>query len=127
MTGWMKSLSDFREKQVGLADTLVRKPLTDSLEVQHNCGAKKVEKPISHPRSTLGNRMRFYYVTYQLIDPSGKGGPVPGIKTAVIQLDHGLEYQSDIEAAEEQLHMLGMEALLLSWQELKGQERPENQ
>lgn len=70
--------------------------------------------------------MRFYFVTYHLIDPSRKEGLIPGIKTAVIQLDHGLEYQSDIKAAEEQLHMFDMEALLLNWQELKGRERPED-
>ena len=30
--------------------------------------------------------MRFYFVTYHLINPSRKEGDVPGIKTAVIQL-----------------------------------------
>ncbi|KPB47502.1 Unknown protein sequence [Pseudomonas savastanoi pv. phaseolicola] len=41
-------------------------------------------------------------------------------------MDHALEYHSDIKAAEAQLEFKGMKALLLSWQELKGRDRPDH-
>ncbi|MFA0921684.1 hypothetical protein ACDH53_25805 [Pseudomonas tremae] len=70
--------------------------------------------------------MHFYFVTFYLINRDAKVGDVPAIQTGVVQLDHALEYHSDIKAAEAQLEFKGMKALLLSWQELKGRDRPDH-
>ncbi|PHN22809.1 hypothetical protein [Pseudomonas sp. ICMP 561] len=67
--------------------------------------------------------MPCYFVTYHLINPTAKDGAVPGIKTDVVELDHPLEYESDLKALEDDLEMQGMRALLISWQELKGRQR----
>ncbi|WP_122260196.1 hypothetical protein [Pseudomonas syringae group genomosp. 3] len=67
--------------------------------------------------------MHCYFVTFHLIDPTAKEGAVPCITTHVVELDHPLEYESDLRALEADLEMAGMRALLLSWQELKGRER----
>lgn len=39
----------FREHQVGPADTLVRRPLPDSLQIEHDSRAILTERPHDHP------------------------------------------------------------------------------
>ncbi|KPW63221.1 hypothetical protein ALO80_200057 [Pseudomonas caricapapayae] len=67
--------------------------------------------------------MPCYFVTYYLINPTAREGAVPGIKTDVVELEHPLEYESDLRALEDELGIAGMRALLVSWQELKGRQR----